>query len=82
MGRRRIPPHQRRLAGKPVYLSTLGSYALGVLEGDWADYIRFHLEVVGCEYCAAHLHDISRPEQTISESARRQIFTSSAGFLK
>ena len=47
--------------------STLGSYALGILDDAWADYARFHLEVIGCEYCAAHLHDISSPEQTISE---------------
>jgi len=62
--------------------STLGSYALQVLEADWADYVRFHLDVVGCEICAAHLDDVAKPEAGVSESARREIFASSAGFLK
>ncbi|MBN1444187.1 MAG: hypothetical protein JXA90_15860, partial [Planctomycetes bacterium] len=62
--------------------STLGSHALGVLEGDWEDYVRFHLETIACEYCAAHLADISTPEKGVSEATRQRIFTSSAGFLK
>ncbi len=62
--------------------STLGSYALGVLEDDWADYVRFHLEAIGCEYCRAHLADIAAPERSLSESVRQEIFTSSRGFLK
>jgi hypothetical protein len=60
----------------------LGSYALGVLEEDWMDYVRFHLEVADCEYCAAHLADIAEPERGLSDSTRQEIFTSSAGFLK
>jgi hypothetical protein len=62
--------------------STLGSYALGVLEDSWADYARFHLETMGCEYCAAHLADVTGPEHALSDSARAQIFASSRGFLK
>jgi RNA polymerase sigma factor (sigma-70 family) len=62
--------------------STLGSYALGVLEDDWADYVRFHLETVACEYCCAHLADITAPERSLSEETRREIFASSRGFLK
>lgn len=62
--------------------STLGSYALGVLEDDWADYVRFHLDTIGCEYCRAHLADIAAPERSLSESVRQEIFTSSRGFLK
>jgi RNA polymerase sigma factor (sigma-70 family) len=62
--------------------STLGSYALGVLEEEWAQYVRFHLDSIGCEYCRAHLADITSPERTLSESARKEIFASSCGFLK
>ena len=62
--------------------STLGSYALGVLEAEWADYVRFHLEVVGCECCAAHLADVTAPARGLSESVKQQIFASSRGFLK
>lgn len=62
--------------------STLGNYALSVLEPDWMDYARFHLETAACEYCAAHLADIAAPGENISESRRQEIFTSSVGFLK
>lgn len=62
--------------------STLGSHALGVLDNDWADYARFHLDTIQCEYCAAHLEDITRPDKALSTRARQTIFQSSAGFLK
>ncbi len=62
--------------------STLGSYALSVLEPEWMDYVRFHIETAACEYCAAHLTDITAPDENISESTRQEIFTSSVGFLK
>jgi RNA polymerase sigma factor (sigma-70 family) len=62
--------------------STLGSYALGVLDEEWTDYVRFHLETAGCEYCAAHLADINAEAGGISPSARERIFASSAGFLR
>ena len=62
--------------------STLGSYALGVLDDEWTDYVRFHLDTAGCEYCAAHLADINAEAGGISPSARERIFASSAGFLR
>ena len=62
--------------------STLGSYALGVLEDDWAGYARFHLETVKCDYCLAHLADVEKGGDEISSAARERLFTSSAGFLK
>ncbi len=65
-----------------VKRSTLGSYALDVLEADWADYVRFHLETLGCEFCAAHLADVERGGERISASTRDRIFMSSVGFLK
>ncbi len=62
--------------------STLGSYALGVLDADWSDYARFHLETAGCDYCAAHLHDVQKGGQAISPQTRERILMSSAGFLR
>ncbi len=61
--------------------TTLGSYALGVLDADWTDYVAFHLETAECEYCAAHLSEIESREE-ISAPARERLFMSSAGFLK
>lgn len=62
--------------------STLGSYALGVLDADWSDYVRFHLQTANCEYCAAHLHDVEKGAHAISARTRERILMSSAGFLK
>src|SRR5688572_24975053 len=38
----------------------LGSYLLGAMDGDQADYITFHIESVGCRYCQANLQDLKR----------------------
>jgi RNA polymerase sigma-70 factor (ECF subfamily) len=61
--------------------STLGNHALGVLEPEWEDYVRFHLETVGCEACAANLEDI-RAGEAASRPARDRLFQSSVGFLR
>ena len=61
--------------------STLGAHALGVLEPEWEDYARFHLETVRCEVCAANLEDIRAGEGS-SAPAREKLFTSSVGFLR
>lgn len=62
--------------------STLGSYALDVLDDDWADYVRFHLEVAKCDICLAHLEDIEAGDGGMSVAAKERIFASSVGFLK
>ena len=62
--------------------STLGSYALGVLDAEWSDYARFHLETANCDFCAAHLHDVQKGGQEISPQARERILMTSAGFLR
>ncbi len=62
--------------------STLGSYALGVLDPQWSDYARFHLETVNCEYCSSHFEDVQKGGQEISSQTRERILMSSAGFLR
>jgi hypothetical protein len=62
-----------------------GSYLLGALEADVADYFRFHLEVVGCRYCQANLADLQdqqAQQREATESRRRRYFQSSAGYLR
>jgi len=63
--------------------SQLGSYLLKVLQPEYQDYIRFHIETVGCRYCAANLHDLERSMAEPSERDRRRqkYFQSSAGYL-
>jgi hypothetical protein len=38
----------------------IGSYLLGAGDPDLLDYIRFHLEEIGCPYCQANLEDLRR----------------------
>jgi hypothetical protein len=63
----------------------LGSYLLQALESGWQDYIRFHLEMVGCPYCQANLADLDSLRQEPAprmQERRRRFFESSAGYLK
>jgi hypothetical protein len=63
----------------------LGSYLLAALDREPMDYIRFHLETIGCRYCQANLQDMQRQQQEAADmSARRRTkyFQSSAGYLR
>ena len=63
----------------------LGSFLLGVLPDDAAQYVTFHVDVVGCRYCQANLADLKNQQaetQAVAENRRRKYFQSSAGHLK
>ena len=63
----------------------LGSYLLDVLPDEQAEYITFHLEVVGCRLCQANLSDLKKQQEESSQAAetrRRKYFQSSAGYLR
>lgn len=62
----------------------LGSYLLGAMAPEGADYIRFHLETIGCRFCEANLADLEQRQAEAAEqvqSRRRRYFQSSAGLL-
>jgi len=62
----------------------MGSFLLGVLDDEQADYLRFHLEVVGCRVCLANLEDLRHRQAESDEIMvvrRRKYFDSSAGYL-
>jgi hypothetical protein len=63
----------------------LGSYLLGVLSRDEADYITFHIDIVECRYCAASIADLkslqSSAESDVSRR-RQKYFQSSVGHLR
>lgn len=63
----------------------LGSYLLDVLDPAHADYIRFHLEAIGCRYCVANLEDLRTAEAASEgdqpQQRRQRYFQSSAGYL-
>ena len=63
----------------------LGSYLLDAIAAEQADYIRFHLEQIGCRYCQANSEDLRRRQQESSQDVthrRNKYFQSSAGYLR
>lgn len=63
----------------------LGSYLLGVLDGDVEEYVRFHLQTIGCRACQASLDDLKLQQADaaeVRETRRRRYFQSSAGLLR
>lgn len=63
----------------------LGSFLLDALDDVQAEYLRFHLETVGCRYCQANLQDLRRQQDDLSDKAARRrskYFQSSAGLLR
>lgn len=63
----------------------LGSFLLGALSAEQADYIDFHVRFVGCRCCRANLDDMKRRlEETpeVIDNRRKRYFQSSAGYLR
>ena len=61
----------------------LGSFLLGVMDEPQADYVRFHLEEVGCRVCEANLEDMNQKndDTRVVDQRRGKYFRSSAGLL-
>lgn len=62
----------------------LGQFLLGALEDNAADYVRFHIEQIGCRYCDANLADLRQASQggEVPQTRRRRYFETSAGYLR
>ncbi|HOB73157.1 MAG TPA: sigma-70 family RNA polymerase sigma factor [Phycisphaerae bacterium] len=62
--------------------STIGAYLLETLEEGWRDYVKFHLDQLGCAYCRANLADLQEQTRTQPVRAfRDRILQSTVGFL-
>ena len=62
----------------------LGSYLLDALDPEYAEYIKFHLETLGCAYCQANLADLRNQAEKASsqmDTRRKRIFHSSRHLL-
>jgi hypothetical protein len=65
----------------------LGAFHLGAMGPDEAEYVRFHLEVLGCRFCVANLQDLASAASALpsvpSEAGqrRRRFFQTSVGRL-
>lgn len=62
----------------------MGQHLLGVLDEEHSSYVRFHIETVGCRYCAANLSDLQAASNTDDQPTRRRTryFETSAGYLR
>jgi hypothetical protein len=63
----------------------LGSYLLGVLGKEQADYIEFHVKTIGCRLCQANVQDLERQQKETAETVktrRSKYFQSTAGHLR
>ena len=62
----------------------LGSFLLDALDPEHADYLKFHIEIVGCPFCGANLADLKHKAEHTAPAARsrqKKIYDSSRGLL-
>lgn len=64
--------------------STIGGLLLGTLDGDWLDYVEFHVSRLGCRFCQANLEDLRRlsAERESAAPLKARILESTVGFLR
>jgi hypothetical protein len=63
----------------------LGSYLLSALDDEHMAYVTFHIQKIGCRFCASNLEDLRRQQdETIEviEIRRTKYFQSTAGHLR
>jgi hypothetical protein len=63
----------------------LGSYLLGILPEEHADYIRFRVQTLRCRFTIAKLNDLQAQQQQSEKQQtvrRRRYFQSSVGYLQ
>ncbi len=61
-----------------------GGYLLEILPEEEMDYLKFHLETVGCRVCGANLDDLKQAQEEVQQKTirRRKYFQSSIGHLR
>jgi hypothetical protein len=60
--------------------STWAAYLAGELGGGLTDYLRFHLDEIGCRFCAANVADLQASDPD-AERRTRKYFETSVGRL-
>jgi len=62
--------------------NTIGAYLLDTLDEAWKDFVAFHLDKLGCEFCRANLEDLKQKStQDDTGSLYKRIMDSTIGFL-
>lgn len=62
--------------------STIGSYLLGTLDAPWQEYVKTHIERLGCAFCQANLKDLEAQTAADAAPLHRKILQSTVGFLR
>jgi len=63
--------------------STIGAYLLETLDDNWHEYVRFHLNRLGCRFCLANLEDLrQKGREKDSQDIYARIMESTVGFLQ
>lgn len=63
--------------------TTLGKAQLGILDSPWQQYVSFHVNDIGCNYCKANWEDIADADLSEAhENRSHRIFQSTIGFVK
>ncbi|MCA9263228.1 MAG: RNA polymerase sigma factor [Planctomycetales bacterium] len=63
--------------------STIGKWLMGTLEPKWAEYLRLHVEELGCRYCQANRDDLTVGEDRAEATTHQdRLFQSTVGFFR
>ena len=60
--------------------TTLGKFTLEILPPEWTDFVEFHVQELGCDYCRANLLELSE-EMDANENERTSSFFRSNSFF-
>ncbi|MCA9137707.1 MAG: sigma-70 family RNA polymerase sigma factor [Planctomycetales bacterium] len=63
--------------------TTLGKFTLGILPDHWDQYVRFHVETLGCSFCNANLDELRSTTASShgDDTANDRLFQSTIGFF-
>jgi RNA polymerase sigma factor (sigma-70 family) len=62
--------------------STIGRFLLGTLDGEWGQYVDFHLNKLGCRFCNANVEDLRSANENEQAKISHKIFESTIGFFR
>jgi RNA polymerase sigma factor (sigma-70 family) len=62
--------------------STIGRFMLGTLDEPWKQYVEFHMNKLGCEFCRANLEDLKKQTEEAPRALHDRVLQSTVGFFK
>jgi hypothetical protein len=62
--------------------STIGRLILGTLDGDWREYVHFHVHTLGCGFCRANFDDLTAETTAQPKVLHDRVMQSTVGFFK